>query len=119
MKKNDMLGICPVCYSELTITEISCNHCKTKISGQFKMSKFDRLSDEQKSFALTFIKNEGSIKKIEEDLGISYPTVKNKLKDLKSALGFKENKPKVDKAKILDQISKGEIAPEEAIKLLK
>ena len=65
------------------------------------------------------IKNEGNIKKIEEELGISYPTVKNKLKAVKKALGFKDKKPKVDKAKILDQISKGEIAPEEAVKLLK
>ncbi|MGM0508051.1 MAG: DUF2089 domain-containing protein [Fusobacteriota bacterium] len=119
MKRNKMIGSCPVCYNELTITELQCEKCKTKITGSFKMSEFDKLNDEQKYFALKFIENEGNIKKIEEDLGISYPTVKNKLKDLKSALGFKRVKPKINKAEILDKISKGEMTTEEGIKLLK
>ena len=114
-----MIGLCPVCYHELTISKLSCNHCSTEISGKFKMSIFDKLSDEQKEFALTFIKNEGNIKKIEEDLGISYPTVKNKLKDLKKALGYDNKESTVDKAEILEKISTGEITPEEGVKLLK
>ena len=114
-----MIGACPICQHELTISKLSCNHCSTEITGKFKMSKFEQLSDEQKDFALTFIKNEGNIKKIEEDLSISYPTVKNKLKDLKGALGFDHNEPVINKAEILEKISSGELTPEEGVKLLK
>ncbi len=119
MSSNKLIGACPVCQNELTISQLSCHHCSTEITGNFNMSKFDQLTDEQKNFALTFIKNEGNIKKIEEDLSISYPTVKNKLKDLKGALGFDDNEPVINKAEILEKISNGELTPEEGIKLLK
>lgn len=114
-----MIGACPVCHHELTISKLSCKYCATEITGKFKMSRFDQLSDEQKNFALTFIKNEGNIKKIEEDLSVSYPTVKNKLKDLKDALGFDHNEPVINKSEILEKISSGELTPEEGVKLLK
>lgn len=74
-----------------------------------------------KNFLEAFIRNRGNIKEIEKDLGISYPTVRNKLEDVIEALGYKPryNEPKVDKKEILKRLDEGEISSEEAIKLLK
>jgi hypothetical protein len=119
--RKEVLGKCPVCGEELKVTRLSCNHCYTNIEGDFSLCKFCKLSDEQKNFVEVFIKNRGNIKEIEKELGISYPTVRNKLEDVILALGYssKYTEPKVDKKEVLEKLSKGEISSEEAIKLLK
>ena len=98
-----------------------CNYCNTTIEGSFTLCKFCRLGDEQKKFAEIFIKNRGNIKEIEKELGISYPTVRNKLEDVIQALGYspKVTTVNIDKKAILEKLKNGEISPEEAVKLLK
>ncbi len=48
----------------------------------------------------------GNIKEIEKELGISYPTVRNKLEDVISALGYspKYTEPRVDKKRSIREI---------------
>jgi len=118
--KKEVLGSCPVCDSELKVTQLSCKRCGTKISGDFELCKFCRLDKEQKYFAEMFIKNRGNIKEIEKELGISYPTVRRLLDEVIEALGYKEEakKTKVDQSTILERLSKGEISSEKALKLL-
>lgn len=119
--KREMLGKCPVCGEELHITRLSCNNCHTVIEGSFSACRFCKLSNEQKNFLEVFVKNRGNIKEIEKEMGISYPTVRNKLEDLIEALGYKPkyNEPKVNQKEILEKLNNGEISSEEAIKLLK
>lgn len=73
------------------------------------------------NFLETFIKNRGNIKEVEKDLGISYPTVKNKLENVIEALGYtpRYNEPRVDKKEVLKKLNEGEISSDEAIKLLR
>jgi len=119
--KREMLGKCPVCGEELHVTKLSCSNCHTTIEGTFSACKFCKLSKEQKYFLEVFIKNRGNIKEIEKELGISYPTVRNKLEDIIETLGYKPkyNKPKVNQKEILEKLNRGEITSDEAIKLLK
>ncbi len=61
----------------------------------------------KKNFVEVFIKNRGgNIKEIEKELGISYPTVRNKLEDVISALGYspKYTEPRVDKKRSIREI---------------
>lgn len=118
----EALGKCPVCGSETEITKINCNECGTQIEGHFHMCKFCKLTAEQKSFIEIFIKCRGNIKEVEKELGISYPTVRNKLEDAASALGYRSEPVIIspDKRKeILDKLNNGEINVEDAINLLK
>lgn len=117
----EVIGKCPVCGKEMEVTRLSCNYCNTTIEGNFTLCKFCRLGDEQKKFAEIFIKNRGNIKEIEKELGISYPTVRNKLEDVIQALGYspKITTVNIDKKAILEKLKNGEISPEEAVKLLK
>ncbi|HOM02962.1 MAG TPA: DUF2089 domain-containing protein [Acetivibrio sp.] len=118
----EALGKCPVCNNETTITRITCDKCHTTIEGHFELCKFCRLTPEQKLFVDVFIKCRGNIKEVEKELGVSYPTVKNKLEDVANALGYKsEEEPveEVNRKEILDKLYEGEISVDEALDLLK
>lgn len=120
--KREALGKCPVCSSETEITRISCDECGTVIEGHFHLCKFCKLTSEQKTFIDVFIKCRGNIKEVEKELGVSYPTVKNRLEDVANALGYKsEPEPEAPskRKEILDKLNSGEITAEEAINMLK
>ena len=118
--KHEVLGKCPVCDSGIQITEIYCKNCETTIHGEFELCKFCKLTTQQKYFIEVFIKNRGNIKELEKELGISYPTVRNKLDEVIAALGYQVEQPKipVNRKEILDKLSRGEISKDEALKLI-
>ena len=87
--KKSIIGYCPICHDKLVVKTLRCNHCDTEITGDFTLNPFDYLSKDQLDFALVFIKNQGNIKSIEKDLGISYPTVKKNIEELLKALNMK------------------------------
>lgn len=116
---------CPVCDHQLSISRLTCNHCQTKLEGEFTSCKFCKLPDEQVEFIEVFIKCRGNIKDVEKELGISYPTVRNRLDGIIQALGYSLDKSEADEEKklkrqeILSALEKGEISPQEASKLLR
>jgi hypothetical protein len=118
----EVLGKCPVCGGTTEVTSINCNDCGTKIEGHFKLCRFCALTDEQKTFTDVFMKCRGNVKEVEKELGVSYPTVKNRLEDVVSALGYKSNPTTVDmgrKKEILDKLDNGEVSVEDALEMLK
>lgn len=118
----EVLGKCPVCDANTEITRITCNTCKTNIEGHFYPCKFCRLSSEQKLFIDAFINARGNIKEVEKELGISYPTVKNRLEDVISALGYKIQEESINlnrKREALNKLNSGELSVEETLNFLK
>jgi hypothetical protein len=114
-----LISECPVCGKQLKITKLECTHCHTTIENEFELSNFAKLSKGQLHFIETFLKCRGNIKEVEKELGISYPTVRGKLDDIISALGFSTTKKvETDRKKVITMLEKGEISPEEAISLL-
>lgn len=118
----EVLGKCPVCDKPTEVTRISCKHCGTTIEGHFSICRFCKLTDDQKTFIEIFINCRGNIREVEKELGVSYPTVKNRLEDAAAALGFSAqpySEPASRGKEILERLNNGEITAEEAIKLLK
>ncbi|MFS0861080.1 DUF2089 domain-containing protein [Fredinandcohnia sp. 179-A 10B2 NHS] len=115
-----LISVCPVCAKQLKITKLQCTHCHTTIENEFELSNFATLSKEQLSFIETFLKCRGNIKEVEKELGVSYPTVRGKLDDIISSLGYSTSKKveKVDQKKVILMLEKGEITAEEAIEIL-
>ena len=114
---------CPVCRQALTVTRLHCRNCDTNVEGQFSLGQFHSLAPEQIKFAEIFIRCEGKINRVGEELNISYPTVRTRLHDLIKAMGYevKEEEPPakvINRQAILDQLAGGEISAEEAAKKL-
>ena len=119
MKK--VISRCPVCNNELTVARLKCECCDTVIENNFRLSKFDYLSDEELYLTETFIRCRGNIKEVEKELGISYPTVRSKLDTVIKKLGY-EAETDAQTAKrdeILKALENGEITAEQAIARLK
>jgi hypothetical protein len=115
---------CPVCGDEMTVTRLHCRRCDSTLEGRFSVvGPFANLTAEQLSFAELFIRCDGKLSRIGEELGLSYPTVRSRLNDLIRALGYEVEEQQQQDAErrrdILGELSEGKITPEQAVKLLK
>jgi hypothetical protein len=122
-----ILNKCPICNSELEITRLYCSNCDTTIKGHFSppTAPFAQLTQEQMQFMLNFVRCEGRFNRLEEELNISYPTLRNRLNELILALGYEPGReepapvspPKVtpeERLSILEDLNQGKITFEEA-----
>ncbi|MCX8057956.1 MAG: DUF2089 domain-containing protein [Spirochaetes bacterium] len=117
-----ILTKCPICGDKMVVTSLKCLSCNVEISGNFELDDFFKLNNEQLSFLKSFIRNRGSIKDVEKELGISYPTVRNRLDEIIETLGYKVERDRnyeKKKNEILQKLENGEITSNEAIKMLK
>ena len=120
--RKEVISKCPVCSEELTISRLHCEYCGIEISGEFALTKLAKLSKEQLMFIEIFLKNQGSIKSVEKDMNISYPTVKKMLNEILAVLGYdklEEDKVSIQRQEILERLASKEISFEEATALLK
>src|SRR5258707_14757065 len=107
-------------------TRLHCRACDTTIEGRFDAGRLSQLNSEQLQFVETFLQCEGKIKAVEEKLGISYPTVRSRLNDVRVAMGFEispdddANVPsEEDRKHVLEELAAGRISSDEAITLLR
>lgn len=117
---------CPVCRSELMVTRLHCSSCDTSIEGQFTGGPFSHLTQEHLDFIVTFVRCEGKINRMEPELRLSYPTIRNRLHEVIRALGFEPGKDEPVEVEIgperrsavLADLDAGKISPAEAMRLL-
>ncbi len=82
MQKPKFPKDCPSCSSTLQVSQLTCPSCSTQVSGLFTLPVLTQLSEEEQDFILQFFLTSGSLKEMASRLGISYPTVRNRLDDL-------------------------------------
>jgi len=115
---------CPLCGGEVTVTRIYCRDCDTTIEGRFAGGPFSQLTLEQLSFVETFIRCEGKITRMEVELDLSYPTIRNRLLEVIRALGYEPGGEEpvrmsdAERQKILEDLDQGRISAEDAMRLL-
>lgn len=110
---------CPACASDMHVCALQCPSCKTEIQGDFEQDAFALLTQENRSFLETFIRCRGSLKDVGAALGISYPTARNRLDSLITALDFNnQSAARVFRLDVLGRLKNGEITAEEALLLL-
>jgi hypothetical protein len=116
---------CPVCKDELIVSRLHCPTCDTVVEGRFTTGQFANLTAEQMDFVVTFVRCEGKINRMEDELNLSYPTIRNRLHEVIRALGFepgKDDTPELDDAKrtaVLDDLEAGNISAEDAMHMLR
>ncbi|UTC66943.1 MULTISPECIES: DUF2089 domain-containing protein [unclassified Treponema] len=115
----EVMGNCPVCGEAFTVSELHCTKCNSSLKGEFELCEFCRLTKEQKYFVKMFLKNRGSIRDMEKELGISYPTVRNKIEEINAALGLSDGSlPSVNVSEVLKRIKAGELSVDSAVSFL-
>lgn len=121
-------GRCPVCSELVTVRRVECGACGTAVEGTFAVNRFSRLTAEQLQFVEVFLRARGNIKEVERELGISYPTVRNRLDGVLMALGHEPDADTVAderaarqarRLEVLDALSRGDIDSNEALERLR
>jgi hypothetical protein len=139
--QREVISICPVCESQLYVTRLHCNTCGTTIEGEFNVGRFANLEREQMLLLEAFLRSRGNLRELERELGVSYPTVRNRVEALLRALGLSDGAPlpstppagseserrsaavgTVDastRRQVLERLARKEISAEEAAALLR
>jgi len=116
---------CPVCRSELEISRLHCSACDTSIEGRFTGGPIAHLTAEHLDFIVTFVRCEGKINRMEQELSLSYPTIRNRLHEVIRALGYEPGKDETvevsaeKRGNVLEDLESGKISADEAMRLLR
>jgi hypothetical protein len=116
---------CPLCGGEILVTRLYCRDCDSTIEGRFAGAPFSQLTSEQMLFIETFVRCEGKITRMESEIGLSYPTIRNRLHEVIRALGYEpgggddRGLSEEDRQRILEDLDAGRISAEEAMRLLR
>ena len=113
---------CPVCHDNLLVTRMLCRNCGTALEGRFVMERLFQLTSEQLHFVEIFIRCEGKINRVQEELDLSYPTIRSRLEEVIRALGYEVGKDRGDdnehRQQVLERLARQEISSEEALRLM-
>ena len=121
---NSVIGQCPICNDTLHVTRLHCRNCDTAIEGHFSLGRLYQLSPEQLSFIETFIKCEGKINRVEQEMGMSYPAVRSRLTEVIEAMGYEvgPSEPEISeetRQAVLADIGSGKLSAEEGLAILR
>lgn len=121
---NSVIGQCPICNDTLHVTRLHCRNCDTSIEGHFSLGRLYQLSPAQLSFIETFIKCEGKINRVEQEMGMSYPAVRSRLTEVIEAMGYEVGPPEPEVSEetrqaVLADLSSGKLSSEEALAILR
>ncbi|MFH1185168.1 MAG: DUF2089 domain-containing protein [Chloroflexota bacterium] len=119
-----MLNTCPACGGDLVVDRYQCESCDTRIEGRFNNSAIPGLTSDQLEFVETFVRCEGKITRMEAELGLSYPTIRNRLQDVIRAMGFEPRRDDATEAAakrraVLNDLDAGRIFDDEAMRALR
>jgi hypothetical protein len=106
----------------LVVERVRLEHSDIAIEGSFNLPPVARLSADDQVFVAAFMHCHGSIKRMEEWFGVSYPTIKNRLNQIASMLEFSEMQKTASPISgddVLQRLGAGEISVDEAAAALK
>lgn len=114
-----LTGKCSYCGDELHIERLRCRGCNIAIEGEIPLPRLARLAPEDRDFIELFVRLSGSLKEMSRQLGISYPTMRNRLDRIIEILTMEISRDREYRKEIFEKLEQGKIKAEEAIKLLK
>lgn len=85
------------------------------VEGKFEPPQLAQLALEDQVFVAAFVRSHGSIKEMERIFGVSYPTVKSRLKRIAEQLDFVDTNPQPVGADVVERLRRGEISAQEAL----
>ncbi len=144
---NPIITNCPVCGKEMSVRKLHCSSCDTTVEGVFQLGPmptasgftneqlrwlrpFARLTPEQLQFVLTFVRCDGRFNRMEDELHLSYPTLRGRMDEILREMGYEPARddsqapPQAqlspeERKRILDDLDRGVITLAEARRRLK
>ncbi|SDT56190.1 DUF2089 domain-containing protein [Jiangella sp. DSM 45060] len=115
---------CPVCGVKLHVTRLGCESCGTELSGRFASCPYCSLTAQDQKILGTFLVSRGNMRELARELGVSYPTARQRFAELLERLGLEAPAETaaaagaVDREEILRRLAAGELDLDEATALL-
>jgi hypothetical protein len=123
---------CPLTGGEIIVTRFYCPDADISVEGRFAVEQppFAQLAPEQLKFVEIFVRNEGKLNRMEDELGLSYPTIRSRLHEIIRTLGYEPGRdepaaaptpaaaPQPDRKAVLADLDAGRISFEDAMKQL-
>lgn len=121
---------CPVCGDRLSITRLGCPSCGSELSGRFAACPYCSLVAHDRRILETFLVSRGNMRELARELGVSYPTARQRFADLLVRLGLEpgngagsgafDDPGEADRHRedVLRRLAAGELAIDEAEALL-
>ncbi len=122
---NPVIGQCPICHQTLHVTRLHCRNCDTALEGHFSLGRLYQLSSQQLDFVEIFIRCEGKINRVEQEIGLSYPAVRARLTEVIEAMGYEVGTPEPvpvseeTRREVLAELSAGTLSADEALEMLR
>ena len=126
---------CPLTGGPIVVTRFYCPDADVSVEGRFAVETppFAQLSPDQLKFVEIFVRNEGKLNRMEDELGLSYPTIRSRLHEIIRTLGYEPGRdepsapppapvpppaPAPDRKAVLADLDAGKISFEDAMKML-
>lgn len=120
-------GDCPVCGTGLHVTRLGCESCGTELSGRFAQCAYCSLGPLDQKILGAFLVSRGNMRELARELGVSYPTARQRFAELLERLGLEDSGgpsghghagTDADRETILRRLAAGELDLDEATILL-
>jgi hypothetical protein len=109
---------CSYCGGGMRISGLTCEDCGLTHGGDFYTPRLYRLSTDEQQFIELFVLASGSLKQMAQLLGVSYPTVRNRLNKLIEVLKEEKQKDDKRKQKILEDIEDRRISAKQGMRMI-
>lgn len=113
--------LCPYCQAPAEVAALHCAPCGIRVEGRFAANEFSRLNPDDLHFLRIFLQFEGRIRDMEAPLGLSYPTIRSRLSQLKEKI-FSEPSPTTAATPmqaVLEGLENGDLSFDETLKQIK
>ncbi len=117
MRRRAIPPRCPSCGAGLEVVLLRCPACGTEVSGHYDCCPVCQLEGEAAELFQLFLDARGNLKQVQRVLGLSYPTVRQRVEQMFAQLERGPARP--DPMVILRKVRSGELDVATAERLLR
>ncbi len=100
----------------MRVVRVECPVCGTEVTGDFELCPACRLGDDHRRIFDAFLRARGNVRAVQGELGVSYPTARQRIEEMFSVL--EKGPPRPDPMVVLKKLEAGEIDVGAAAELL-
>jgi hypothetical protein len=102
------------------VEKLACGACGTEVQGHYAPCPVCTLGPEHRKLFDLFLETRGNLKDVQRALKVSYPTTRQRIDELFTALGLGARAPeRPSPMEVLQRVGKGELTVDEAERLLR